>query len=113
MAKISEFRAAVLLRYSGNLRQLCDILENDGVLNCKFWFKDDPDPPHDRIAMAEAFGFELWLSEASQYPDWDYQLQMQTMEAGVHPDTGDFGDASEWWAQLLSITTKLETQPDH
>lgn len=106
--KLFGARACILIQYSGTIDELAARLAE--ALDLKSFDVDvDEYPPHNRIGMAEAMGWEAWLEEESVGSSRSFRLSMSTEGSGKLFD--EMHDLSPWLACLISTICHTTTQP--
>jgi hypothetical protein len=100
----------VWIRYEGTLEQLASNLAT--ALNLKsLVVEPSDDPPHDKMGMAEAFGWEVWLQADSEHPPYNFRLRMETEDSITESFEGRMHDLSPWFARFLMTLCDIEALP--
>ncbi len=100
--------ASVYIRYEGNLESLSNLLSEELSLP-KFWFKSDQDYPHEERAMCEVLGFEMWLNEVPNIPNYSFEFEMETMVLPNQDSNTEKSDLSPWLVRCLSVICGIES----
>lgn len=74
-----------------------------------FYLDSDMDLPHAETAMAEAMGFELWLSPIARSDGYTYELKMETGYCHTEVMNNRMHDFSPWLARYLQDIGEIET----
>lgn len=103
-------KACIAIQYEGPLEHLASTIAKK--LNLKeFYIDTDIEPPHQRIAMAESMGWEMWLEENSNVSTYNYRLSMSTENSLKEVGEGKMFDLSPWLARLISSLCDVKTRP--
>lgn len=106
--KLFGARACILIQFDGTIDELAARLAE--ALNLKSFEVDvDEYPPHNRIGMAEALGWEAWLEEESVGSSRRFRLSMSTEVSGKLFD--EMHNLSPWFACLIATMCDVATQP--
>lgn len=102
--------ACVRIRYEGSLEQLASDLAT--ALNLKsFAVEPSEYPPHEKVGMAEAFGWEAWLQADSKDSSHHFRLRIETENSITESFEGRMHDLSPWFARLLNALCDIEATP--
>lgn len=103
--------ASVRIRYEGTLEQLAGDLAS--ALNLKsFAVEPSEYPPHEKVGMAEAFGWEAWLQADTGNSPHNFRLRIETENSITEAIEGRMHDLSQWFARLLRTLSDIEASPD-
>jgi hypothetical protein len=100
-------KASILLKYSGDLRSLTELLGNKLEVP-NFFIDTDMEPPHEEFAMGGTLGFTIWIYNSTLKPDLNYSLDIETSNC-LHEIFDDrMHDISLWFAKYVSLMTDLD-----
>ena len=99
-------RASLRIKYTGDLKNLGEILKEGLILN-SVWYKSDMEPPHEITGMAETLGFELWFYKTKE---GEFILDLETSSSIDTRYSKSFHNISEWLKEYLETTTNLDLE---
>jgi len=108
LIKIFGAKAAVHVRFSGELRSLASKLAA-GLMLPEFSIQPREAPPHDEIGSVEALGWEVWLEKSDAVQSFQYTLKMETTHSLEESFHDQMHDLSPWLARYVSSICKTET----
>lgn len=102
-------RAAVRIRYRGDIRDLAGTLAFAFKLSA-FSIEREEYEPFDEVGYAEAFGFEAWLHPLPDDGQGWYGLELETTYSIDEINNGRMYDISGWLARYVAVTCELEVE---
>jgi hypothetical protein len=106
ISNIFGARAKIFLQYDGNIETLASLLSTKLSIP-QFRIETDQDPPHELSGLCEALGYEIWLNYAKEYPNFQFEVIIETELKFEESFNAQVYNISLWFARHVSAVCKL------
>jgi len=73
----------------------------------KFRIETDQDPPHELLGLCEALGYNIWLNYTEEYPDFSFEVMIETELYHNERFNDQIYNISPWFARHVSTACQL------
>lgn len=106
ISKIFGARAKIFLQYEESIELLAQLL-SARLLIPDFRIETDQDPPHELIGLCEALGYNIWLNRTEEYPNFPFEVFIETELKFEESYNDQVYDISPWFARHVSTICQL------
>jgi hypothetical protein len=106
ISNIFGARAKIFLQYDGDMETLANLLSTR-LLIPKLNVETDQDPPHELSGLCEAFVFNIWLNNSEEYPDFAFEVFIETKLKFEESFNDQVYNISPWFARHVSTACQL------